>query len=138
MKASVAAVEKRTGCSANMLPTCVPPVKYTTSVTSTALARPYDIMAVNLHRRVYEARAEGDGQETDREGWGVSVYCSTSSSAQQEFFPCFITGHLSIRLRREVESPPDVTSSTFTYNHTEKQHGSGADGQWTAYLDDAV
>ena len=28
----------------------------------------------------------------------------------------------------EAESPPDVISSTFTYNHTEKQHGFRCDG----------
>lgn len=40
------------------------------------------------------------------------------------------------RLRREVESPPDVISSTFTYNHTEKQHGFSCDGlQQVQYME---
>lgn len=72
-----------------------------------------------------------DGQEKERRFKRVSVYWCTSLSSQQEFFPCFIiTAHLSmhIRLWRDVKSPPDVISSTFTYNHIEEQHGFRCDG----------
>lgn len=82
-------------------------------------------------------RASGvrQSRERQRKFKRVSVYWRTSLSSQKEFFPCFITVHLPIRkcLWRKVESPPDVISSTFTYNHIEKQHGL-KHVQYTEYL----
>lgn len=70
-------------------------------------------------------------ETVERKFKGVSVYWCTSFSSQQEFFPCFIiTARLPIHKCRwrEAESPPDVISSTFTYNHIEHQHGFRCDG----------
>lgn len=128
-------------------PSQPPSVKYTTSVT--LLTAGHHIYSVRqtvwyhghkLAQLVYEAIAEGgrkwvprvrQSRERRREFKRVSVYWCTSLSSQQEFFPCFIiTARLPIhkRLWRKVESPPDVISSTFTYNHIEKQHGCRSDG----------
>lgn len=71
--------------------------------------------------------------KTQRKLSRVGVYHRSSLSSQQEFFPCFITAHSPVRicLKREAESPPDVISSTFTYNHTEKQHSLTCDDAFT-------
>lgn len=139
-------VRIRTGCicsyAITLHPSQSPSVKYTTSVTLlTAGHRIYRARQTvwyhghKLAQIVYEAIAEGgrkwaprvrQSRERQRTFKRVSVYWCTSLSSQQEFFPCFIiTARLPMhkRLWREAESPPDVISSTFTYDHIEKQHG---------------
>lgn len=109
-------------------------VKYTMSVTllivSHHIYSVYQIVWYHVHkwsgspsmRQRWWAGESGsrewDGQKKTLKRF--SVYWCTSFSSQQEFFPCsIITARLPThkRPRREVESPPDVISSTFTHNH---------------------
>lgn len=87
-------------------------------------------LSMRQQRRVGESESrEWDGQT--KKFKRVSVYWCASFSSQQEFFPCsIITARLPTHKRppREVESPPDVISSTFTHNHFEEQHVFRCDG----------
>lgn len=123
-------VRIRTGCSATMLSSCIQPAAFCKiyywchtlyGVRQTAWHHGHKLAGI-VYEAIGESESVESGAERQRKFKRASVYWCTSLSSQQEFFPCFVTAHLPIckRLQREVESPPDVISSTFTYNHIEK------------------